>query len=234
MRRVVSRAMKGASAEDGARLNAVKSFINKWAENPPANAVSNGKKGLDILRQADGLYTRASKTGKIEDLIDIANMKGAGKYTQSGEANAITQQASALYQKLLKNSDGFTQAEIDLVRKIGAGATSGPVKRLVAKADPRGVISFGGGSTMGATIGGFIGGPVGSVVGATAVPVAGKIAGRSVDKAAIQAIKQLEEMVASGKASPALKKIAPKMLGYTPGVSIATTKMLPEYTGERR
>jgi len=226
MRQIVSKAMDGASKVDNARLQAIKSFINRWAENPPTNAVPNGKQGLDLLRQADGIYTRSAKTSTIETLIDVANMRGAGKYTQSGEANAITQKAMSLYEKLLKNSDGFTDAEIALVRKIGAGETSGGVKRLIAKADPRGMISFGGGSTLGATLGGFVGGPIGSAVGAAGVPIAGKIAGRSVDKASIAAIRQLEEMVSSGNASPALSRAFNKLAKYAIPSALTATGLL--------
>lgn len=235
LRKQVNSAISSAAPEDLRTLSRMKSILDgsqKWMTGAD---VSNGKQGLELLSKANEIYARSAKTGKIETLIDIAGVKGAGKYTQSGDANAIVTEARSLYTSIAKKgSQGFSGDEIALIRKIASGETSGGLKRLVAKADPRGMISFGGGSTLGATMGGFLGGPVGSLVGAAAVPAAGKVAGRSVDKAAIAAIHQLEEMVASGKASPAMKKAAAKMLGYTPGVALTTAKLIPQAIEQRR
>lgn len=235
LRKQVNSAISSAAPEDLRTLSRMKSILDgsqKWMTGAD---VSNGKQGLELLSKANEIYARSAKTGKIETLIDIAGVKGAGKYTQSGDANAIVSEARSLYTSIAKKgSQGFNDAEIALIRKIASGETSGSMKRLVAKADPRGMISFGGGSTLGATMGGFLGGPVGSLVGAAAVPAAGKIAGKSVDKAAIAAIHQLEEMVASGKASPAMKKAAAKMLGYTPGVALTTAKLVQSGIEQRR
>jgi hypothetical protein len=220
MRQIVSKAMNGASDSDAYRLQKIKTFIDQWAEKPPQGATPNGSQGLDLLKQANGVYHRAMKTSTIENLVDAANLKGSGKFTQSGEASGLAQEARALYFKLQKNSQGFKDNEIELLRQIGAGDTSGKVARTVAKFAPNGVVSLGGGSATGASIGGAFGGPIGAMVGAAGIPIAGKIAANSVDKAAVAAVKKLEQMVASGQASPAMKKAVTKMLGYTPAVSM--------------
>jgi hypothetical protein len=196
--------------------------------------VIGGRAGLDMIKQGNSLYARGSRTKEIEQLSELARLK-TGNFTQAGEARAISQQAQSLAKDIMKNgAQGYSKAEIELLDKIATGATSSNAARSIARFAPRGPVSGGIGAGLGATVGSAVGGPVGGMIGMAVPGASGALAARSVDKAAIAAIRQLEEMVASGKASPALKKIAPKMLGFTPGVSMGTAKLLSQPSEQRR
>jgi len=230
---VINRQLETAKGNDGYALKEAKKALDAFADRVDVKDVIGGRVGLDMIKQGNSLYARGSRTKEIEQLSELARLK-TGNFTQAGEARAISQQAQTLARDIIKNgSQGYTKAEIELLDKIATGETSGKLARAVSKYAPRGVVSIGG--TMGgAGLATALGGPVLGGLTAAAIPAAGFLTAKSVDKAALAAILQLEEMVASGKASPALKKIAPKMLGFTPGLSMGTAKLIPQAIEQRR
>lgn len=228
-RRVVNKAIASASEVDQVPLLRMKSMLDKFAENAKPGDVTGGTAGFDLLKRSNSTYARAMRTEKIEGLSDLAQLK-TGNFTQAGEARAISQQAQGLARDILKNGGkGFNPQEVELINKIAMGQTSGKVARNLAKWAPRGVVSGGAGVGVGASLGSLVGGPAGAAIGAATPGAVGYMAAKSVDKAAVTAIRQLEQLVATGKASPALKSQINKLSRLAIPSAVTATGVLSPY-----
>lgn len=203
LRKQVNGALGSAKPEDARVLSKMKDILDASDNWMTAQHVSNGKQGLELLKEANSIYARGMKTGKLETLLDLADVKSA-QYTQSGMANALRDKAKQLYTKIANGTEkGFTADEIAIVRGLAKGEHSGKVKTFLAKFAPRGPVSGGLGAGIGGTVGSFLGGPVGGMIGMAVPGSVGYVAGRGVDKAATKMALGLRDLAArGGKAVP--------------------------------
>jgi hypothetical protein len=158
-----------------------------------------------LWKHADGLWARSKKTEVISAIIDQAEVDGAGRYTQSGLANAIRREMNALYKRIQKGvAKGWSEEEVALIRQMARGGSNSQLVNLLAKFAPRGVVS---------AIGGFaLGGP--------GLTVAGHLAGSAADRAAVTAATTLRDAAARGYVPmPIRPQIASKLDLFAPGLT---------------
>lgn len=190
LRQVIGNSMKRAQPQDQGTLMRMKDMVDKFADGLTGSDVTGNLAGVEILKQARALNARKAKTELIETIIDKAQVRGDGQYTQSGFANAIRQEMKTLYNRIKAGKErGFSKEEVDLIRSMASGKTSGGIMRLFAKFAPRGVVSFGVGQGVGSMI------PGGNIL----VPGAGHFAAQNVDNAMIRAGNALRTSAATGQ-----------------------------------
>lgn len=221
LRQAIGQAMKRAEPQDVRTLRLMKQQIDNFADNIRPQDITGDMRGFDFIKQARVLNARKAKTEIIERILDNADRKGTGQYTQSGLANAVRREMETLYKQIQNGKHkGFSKEEIDLIRQMAKGESSSIVMRLLAKFDPKGVVSIMGGQVAGSFLPG---------AGNIMVPLAGHAAGRAVDKAALNAALGLRNATASGTAPLMLegtKKVAP-FIGGSVAASTAIPRSLP-------
>lgn len=196
-RQVVSMEMKGANESDKRALMAIKNQLDNFTENPKAKDFSGDRKGFKYLEEGREIWKRKKKLEIIEQALDFADID-SGQYSQSGIANTVQRQFKALYKKIQKDPKlmkSFTQEEIQAIRELGAGQSSGAAQRFLAKFAPRGVVS-----TMLGMAPSMATGPA-----ALALPLAGHFAAKGADKAAVRGAQAVRDNVARGFAPPPLQ-----------------------------
>lgn len=190
LRQVVSQSMKRAQPQDQRTLMRMKEMIDGFSDGIKPGDITGDIKGFDLIKQARALNARKAKTEIVEGILDMAKVDGAGQYTQSGVANAVRREMRSLYKAIESGKQkGFSKEEVELVRKMASGKTSGAVMRLFAKFAPRGVVSFGVGQGVGTMI------PGGNIL----VPGVGHFAANNVDNAMIRGAEALRTSAASGQ-----------------------------------
>jgi hypothetical protein len=190
LRQVVGQSMKRAQPQDQRTLMRMKDMIDKFSDGLTAIDMTGDMAGVEVLKQARALNARTAKTKTIEKIMDIAQVKGDGKYTQSGYAQAISNEMKTLYKRILDGREkGFSKEEVALIRQMASGGPSGKVMRLFAKFAPRGVVSFGVGQGIGSLI------PGGNIL----IPGAGHFAAQNVDNGLIRASEALRTSAATGQ-----------------------------------
>lgn len=190
-RQVLGAEMKSASENDRRTLGAMKRVLDNFAENAKSTDLMGDQNGIKLLRAAREKWSAAKKTEIIEGIVDLADIK-SGRLTQSGMANAVRQQMEGLYKQIQSGKvRGFSDDEIDMIRRMATGKTDGVILRTLATFAPRGPVSI----TLGQIIGGVIPG------GNFAVPIAGAAAGAARDRAAVEALEILLEKVSGGQAA---------------------------------
>jgi hypothetical protein len=190
LRQVVGQSMKRAQPQDQRTLMRMKDMLDNFADGLKASDVTGDLKGVEILKQARALNAQKAKTEIVEGIIDMAQVKGDGQYTQSGFANAIRSEMKSLYKKIKTGKEkGFSKEEVELIRKMASGGTSGAIMRLFSKFAPRGVVSFGVGQGVGSMI------PGGNIL----IPGAGHFAAQNVDNAMVRAGEALRTSAATGQ-----------------------------------
>lgn len=206
LRQEIDLASKGAEAGDARTLSRMRDVLNSFADNVQQSHLTGPKQGLDTFREADNLWAKRTKTQKLEDLFDLADVK-SGRYSQSGVENALRDKASQLYTQIVKGKEkSFTPEEVSLIRQLAKAETSPKLLKWVAKFAPRGVVSAGLGTGIGASIGTTIAGPVGGAVGFAVPGALGMGAASLVDRSALNTMRNLTSAAASGNA-PVLNRI---------------------------
>lgn len=197
-RQVLGKEIKKASANDARTLSAMKRTLDDFADNVNTNDLTGDTNGVKLLRKARETWAIAKKTEIIENILDVADVKGSGKYTQSGFANSVRSEMDKLYGQIKAGKvKGFTDDEIKLVRQMAKGGSQSKALNALAKFAPRGPVSI----TLGQIVGSLF--PGGNLV----MPLAGAVAGAAKDRAAVSAAESLLEVIASGgarAAAPAL------------------------------
>lgn len=217
LRQEVSLAMNGANDADQVRLSRMRDIMNGFADNVQQTALNGPRGAVDTFRQADDLWRRRSKTQKIEDLFDLADVKSA-RYSQSGMSNAVRDKASQLYTRIVKGQEkGFNAEETALIRQLSKGELTPKVVNWLGKFAPRGVVSASGGSALGAFLGSFFG-PAGTIIGAGTPAAIGFGAANLADRAAVRGLQALGTAASSGNA-PVLKAITNKSVPLIGGLS---------------
>jgi hypothetical protein len=186
---------------DARLLGRMKDQLDNFISGAKADDLLAGtSEAVKMLREADSLYAQRMKSELIKTVIDNADRK-TGRYTQSGVANTIRQQAEALYTQIQKGkAKGFSKEEIALIRQMAKSTDVNAAVRWMAKFAPRGVVS----TMLGFGPSAFAG------PAAWAIPAAGEIAGRAADRAAIGSLGRLASSAAYGPA--ALAKPLPPQL----------------------
>lgn len=161
---------------------------------------ARSREAFDMWKQADDLWARHEKADFMEKIMANAAVDAEGRYTQSGLANAIRREMTALHKKILKGTvKGYTPDEIALVRQMARGGSNSALINLFSKFAPRGVVSTLGGYTLG--------GP--------GVMAGGYIAGKIADRGALKAAETLRDAVARGHVlrPPQLPNVARELIG---------------------
>jgi hypothetical protein len=189
LRRVLKKAQKGVDADKASATRALREY-DKFIENlTPAQLTTGGKEVVEYLKSARSLWSRARKTEKIEDMIDIAGLN-AGQYTGSGFENALRLQFRALARKK-KEMNMFTAAEQQAIRGVAFGTKTGNILRQIGKLAPTGVVSLG----MGSGAGFLIFGPA----GAAAVPAVGSLARWGATQSTLKGAEKASELMRAGQ-----------------------------------
>lgn len=199
-RQVLGKEIKTASANDARTLTAMKRTLDDFADNAKSTDLSGDVNGIKLLRKARETWAAAKKTEIIENILDIADVKGSGKYTQSGVANAIRAEMDKLYGQIKSGKvRGFSDTDIEQIRLMAKGGTSSKIVDALSKFAPRGPVSI----TLGQVVGSLF--PGGNI----AVPLAGAAAGAAKDRAAVSAAERLRDSVAAGTTQAAAKQALP-------------------------
>jgi len=191
----------------------MKDYLDNFADNIQPGDMTGGPKGVEYLNKARTLWAQAKKSETIERIMDMADVDGAGKYTQSGFANAVRREMRTLYKSIKKGkAPGWAPEEVALIRQMARGGSNSRLVNLMAKFDPKGVVSILGGQLVGSAVPG---------IGNVALPLGGYAAGRAADKAAMAAA----ERIRSGAAGVIQKFPALPNLGmpFIPGAGAAST-----------
>lgn len=189
----VNLALRGnVSPNDARLLNRMKDQLDNFISNvQPQDLAAGTPDAVKMLREADSLYAQRMKMELIKTVIDNADRK-TGRYTQSGVANTIRQQAESLYSQIKKGkAPGFTKDEVDLIRKMSKSGDVNFAIRWAAKFAPRGVVS-----TILSMLPSAFAGPA-----AFAIPATGEVAARVADRAAIGSMGRLASSAAFGSAA---------------------------------
>lgn len=222
--------MRRASPDDARTLGAMKRAADQWSEkvqNIPHAFTGNAQKATGLLGEARKMWGQHRKADVIEKILDKADVDGQGRYSQSGFANATRREMNSLYKRIQKGKEkGWTKEEISLIRQMASGGSASRIVNLMAKFDPRGVVSIIGGQAAGSAIPG---------VGNVAVPLAGHVAGRSADRAAFQAANTLRDAAAAG-VSPnmlAIPQARNALTPFIPAGAAGTNELLRRLEGAR-
>ncbi|GAA4108934.1 hypothetical protein ACFFTN_01525 [Aminobacter aganoensis] len=188
-RQVLGKEIKGASANDARTLGAMKRVLDDFADNARSTDFTGDGNGIKLLKKARETWAQAKKTEIVENILDNAERKGSGKYTQSGFANAVRSEMESLYTQIQKGKvKGFSDAEVSLIRQMAKGGSPSKVVNALSKFAPRGPVSI----TLGQLVGSMF--PGGNIV----VPLAGAAAGAAKDRAALTAVERLRDGVVTG------------------------------------
>ena len=209
-RKSLNQSINKAMPDDARTLSAMKRIVDGFADNISPSEMTGGAPGLEMLKSARQMWSRAKKAEVIEKVMDVADVQ-TGQYTQSGLANTITREMRALYKQIVKGKSGhaWTKEEIALIRQMASGGSSSRLVNLFAKFAPRGVVSIIGGQAAGSFLPG---------VGNVAVPLLGHVAGEAADRAAIQAAQTLRSGAATG-VIPRFPAVGNKLAPLIPGMT---------------
>ena len=201
LRQGINLDLKTAKGNDKRILTRMKDYLDNFADNIKTEDMTGGPNGVKHLKEARKLWAQSKKAETIERIMDQAGVDGAGKYTQSGFANAVRREMNTLYKSIKKGkAPGWSKEEVALIRQMARGGSNSRMVNLLAKFDPKGPVSILGGQFVGSAIPGF---------GNVAVPLAGLAAGRAADKGAMVAAERLRSGAATGSVAsqfPALPK----------------------------
>ena len=205
-----------ASPDDARTLTSMKRVLDSYLDRaPPSDFTGNSQKAVDLLKQARQNWQRSAKTETIERILDMAEVKGNGMYTQSGVANAIKNEMKPLYKRIVSGKEaGWSKEEIALIRQMAMGGSNSKLVNLFAKFAPRGVVSIAGGQFIGSALPG---------AGNVLVPLAGHVAGEAADRGAIAAAQALRSGAATGMRPVVPRQVTNKAAPFIgAGVSAST------------
>lgn len=225
-RKSLNKELRRASPDDARTLTSMKKMADSFADNVSTGEFTgDAAKATDFLKQARQTWARSAKTEAIEKILDVAEVDGAGKYTQAGFANAVKNEMKKLYKSTLKGgASGWTKEEISLIRQMAMGGSNSKVINLMAKFSPRGPMSIVLGQVLGSTMPG---------VGNVAVPLAGHVAGEMADRGAMQAAQALRTGAATGMAPRVAPQVTNKTVPFIGSGSAASTE-IPRLLEARR
>lgn len=133
----------------------------------PANTIAgNSANVAQDISEARSLWHKVRKSDAIEELMKRAENRAA-QFSGSGYENALRTEFRQFVQNP-KKLRGFTQQEVEALKKVAQGGPVENVLRWAGKAAPTGIVSSVGGGGLGY----LLAGPI----GAAAVPATGFLA----------------------------------------------------------
>lgn len=169
LRRVIRAAARSNEADERRVGSAMIAKLDEFIDdlNPDKIIAGNAREGVEALKEARSLYSRAARADTIDELIDRAGVR-AGQFSGSGFENALTTEFRQLRLNP-KRLRGFSEEEKKLISAVAEGDNLQRVLRWVGKLAPTSVQSL--------TLGPGAGFLAGGAPGAAAVPLIGS-AGR--------------------------------------------------------
>jgi hypothetical protein len=214
LRKSLNAELKTASPDDARTLTSMKRVVDAFSDNlQPSSFTGDAQRAVGFLKQARETWAKKAKTETIEKILDMAEVNGAGKYTQSGFANAVRQEMRALYKSIQKGREkGWTKEEIALIRQMAQGGSNSKIVNLFAKFAPRGVGSIAAGQFVGSALPGM---------GNILMPMAGHIAGEAADRGAMAAAQALRTGAATGTVPRVPRQLAQGVAPFIGGATAA-------------
>ncbi len=181
---------------DAAAATSVLRIVDRFMENPPAEAVLAGPatKAGELVKEANANYAAALRSGKLNRIDETTNLRAAAANSGLNLDNAIRQRVVSLLSNP-KQLSGFSREEVNALHEIARGTPTRNALRIVGN-----LLGGGGGlgsivtSGVGAALGGAAGGPVGGAIGA-ASPLVGYVAKRLANRQAHEALLAAGEQV---------------------------------------
>ncbi len=228
---------------DAAAATAVLRIVDRFMENPPAEAVLAGPaaKAGELVKEANANYAAGLRSGKLQRVEGNAELSAESRHSGLNLDNLIRQQAKALLKDNAKALRGFSPEEIAAVRAVSKGNASRNTLRFVGNMFGGGgglavPILSGLGAASGALTGGLPGSTAGAAIGAIVPPVIGNIARRAANRKAEAALQAANELVR--KRSPlyeqAVRDTPQQAVSPTPQMLLmrALGLTVPSMTGE--
>jgi hypothetical protein len=202
LRQGISLDLRKAQGNDKRILLQMKDHLDKFADNVAPGDMTGGPNGVKYLTEARKTWAQSKKAETIEKIMDLADVDGTGKYTQSGFANAVRREMRTLYKSIKKGKEnGWAPEEIALIRQMARGGSTSRTVNLMAKFAPRGPMSIVLGQAFGSALPG---------IGNVALPLAGHVAGQAADRAALSAASRIRDTAVTG-ALPSLRPARPPL-----------------------
>lgn len=211
-------AMKNADPKDKRSLLAMKRIMDDVTTNPSPQDWfhPDDMYGVEAVNKARELWARGKATEVVERIMDNADRKGTGLYTQSGLANAIRKEMETLYSQIQKGTvRGFSQAQVAMIRQMAKGGDASTMLRIFSTFAPRGPVSIGLGQVVGSMF------PGGQYV----MPVAGQAAAIARDQAARSNLEALLNSVSTGQ-NPVMPSTLPNKAHPFIGGGVAAVENL--------
>lgn len=138
-RRVASGGFRPGNKSNNALLGDIlRSMDDGIAKAGPGDVIAgNPRVAAEALAEARSSYARASKSARVDDLLERASIRADGAGS-GGNIDNATRQEIAKILKDPKMGRGFTQDERDAVRDIIKGTPTQNALRLVGKLSPQG------------------------------------------------------------------------------------------------
>lgn len=209
-RKGLNQELRRAKPSDRTTLAAMKRVLDGFIDGvTPGTFTGDAAKATGLLREAQKNWATGSKMEAIERILDVAEVDGAGKYTQSGFANAVVKEMRGLYKQIAKGkaAQNWSKEEIALIRQMAMGGSNSRIVNMFAKFAPRGVVSILAGQGLGSLV---------PAVGNVAVPLLGHAAGQAADRGAMQAAQTLQRGIQTGTI-PQMPFLPNRLMPLVPG-----------------
>lgn len=214
LRKVASGAAGSISKDERRIARIIVDSLDDYALSLSEADVIAGSAGANVgnmLREARGLWSRASKGEVVEQLIERARNR-ASQFSGSGYENALRTE----FRNIVQNPRRlrlFTPVEQNALRTVARGGPVENMLRYLGKLAPTGAVSGAIGAGAGAAVGG--------VPGAIAVPLAGAAARQGATALTARNARLAAELMRRGgpAAAPEINRtVVPYALGGTPSL----------------
>lgn len=222
LRKVVKGAAGSLSKDERRIARIMVDALDDYALNlSTADVVAGNAAGTgQLLRNARSLWSRASKSEVVDELIERANNR-ASQFSGSGYENALRTE----FRNLIQNPRRlrlFSPVEQQALRRVANGGAAENALRYFGKLAPTGVVST--------ALSGGIGAVVGGAPGAVAVPLTGALARQGATMLTARNARLAGELMRRGgpaaavPLSEAVARTAPYAIGATPALAEALRK----------
>lgn len=165
-------------------------------------ATGDPRVAAETIVKARDLWSRSAKLDTISKLVDRAEIS-APNFSGSGMENALRTEFRALAKNERKMRT-FTPQEQNAIKKVARGGVLENTARAGGKLAPTGIVPFALGGGVGAAAGTALG--IGPFAGATAAQAIGFGARQLATKLTLRNVKQMEDLVRSGGATPSANR----------------------------
>ena len=210
----ISKALRSGklSDEDAEFLGRVRNATDSWAKKvDPAKDMAGDfsgdpRKAYAYKKAADQVWIKHKKFEFLEDLEELAMIKGRGHLTQSGVANAIKQLTQTEAKKIIAGNPSaqWSKTEADQIKQMASGDSSTGAVKLLSRFALRGPMATMAGSVAGGQLLGWLTTQLGlpAAVAHAAPIVAGSIAAQKADQNALDALEAMRQGIAGVRQPP--------------------------------